>query len=285
MTTEESQGLETDFNWDEPLITDAGTLEGKRQFGLVRMVVVPVIPFQKGASFTLEGVYDSYKSKDASEPVLKVFSGMKQGKTDQKHTIYVLVSEKTTKEGKSYQAVKWFKSWPEKDRMNVWAELQFPAIKTFDNANRAKFVGQGIYAGYDEVATGEKVDIEGKEQDLKYWTNFTVFANIEAIKKAETEFFAQFTDGSNGTTPALDLSNIPVGWLTGDAAKYESGVASMFKETVRQVGLLGMKGGAIKVKILNAEGQPNLNQQGQPIDAVALLAKILDTPEPMIDLS
>ncbi len=112
---------------------------------------------------------------------------------------------------------------------------------------------------------------------------FKVFTGKDEAQKATDE--RRKVSSDNGATPALDLTNIPATWLTGDAAKYESGVASMFKETVRQVGLLGMKGGAIKVKILNAEGQPNPNQQGQPIDAVALLAKILDTPEPMIDLS
>ncbi len=91
MTTEE---LNVDFNWDEPLVTDAGTGEGKRQFAKVRMLPVSVIPFQKGASFTLPGVYDSYKSKDGGEPVLKSFGGMKQGKTDKKHTIYILVAER-----------------------------------------------------------------------------------------------------------------------------------------------------------------------------------------------
>ena len=112
---------------------------------------------------------------------------------------------------------------------------------------------------------------------------FKVFAGRDEAQKTVDE--RRKVSSDNGASPALDLTNIPAGWLTGDAAKYESSVASMFKETVRQVGLLGMKPGAIKVKILNAEGQPNLNQQNQPIDAVALLARILDTPEPMIDLA
>ena len=287
MTTEESM-LDTDFNWDEPLVTDAGTGEGKRQFAKVQMKVIPVIPFQKGASFTLPNVHNDQYNVDSKTTVrqgLKSFNGMKQGKTDKGHTIYVLVATKADREGNEYQRVKWFKSWTEKDRKNIWAELQFPALKGLDNANRAKLMGQGIYAGYDEVPTGEQATIDGKDYDTKYWTNFTVFADEAKMKEAEKAFFAQFADGSNGATPALDLTNIPAGWLTGDVAKYESGVASMFKETVRQVGLLGMKDGAIKVKILNSEGQPNPNQQGQPIDAVALLAKILDTPEPMIDLS
>mgnify|MGYP001605266481 CR=1 FL=1 len=284
MTTEE---LNVDFNWDEPLVTEA-VGEGKRQFAKVRMLPVPVIPFQKGASFTLPNVHNDQYNADSKTTVrqgLKQFNGMKQGKTDKGHTIYVLVATKADREGNEYQRVKWFKSWTEKDRKNVWAELQFPALKGLDNANRAKLMGQGIHAGYDEVPTGEQATIDGKDYDTKYWTSFTVFTDEAKMKEAEKAFFAQFTDGSNGTTPALDLTNIPAGWLTGDAAKYESGVASMFKETVRQVGLLGMKGGAIKVKILNSEGQPNLNQQNQPINAVALLAKILDTPEPMIDLA
>lgn len=287
MTTEESM-LDTDFNWDEPLVTDAGTGEGKRQFAKVRMLPVPVIPFQKGASFTLPNVHNDQYNADTKTTVrqgLKQFNGMKQGKTDKGHTIYVLVATKADREGNEYQRVKWFKSWAEKGRKNVWAELQFPALKGLDGANRAKLMGQGIYASYDEVPTGEQANIDGKDYDTKYWTSFTVFADEAKMKEAEKAFFAQFTDGSNGVTPALDLTNIPAGWLTGDAAKYESGVASMFKETARQVAALGMKAGAIKVKILNAEGQPNLNQQEQPIDAVALLSKILDTPEPMIDLA
>ena len=112
---------------------------------------------------------------------------------------------------------------------------------------------------------------------------FKVFTDKTEAQKAVDD--RRKTIGDNGATPALDLTNIPAEWVKGDAAKYESSVASMFKETVRQVGLLGMKGGAIKVKILNSEGQPNLNQQNQPIDAVTLLSRILDTPEPMIDLS
>ena len=125
MTTEESM-LDTDFNWDEPVVIEASGGEGKRQFAKVRMLPVSVIPFQKGQSFTLPNIYDDYKSKDAPERMLKSFGGMVRGKTDKQYTIYVLVAEKTTREGKPYQIVKWFKNWTEKDRKNVWAELQFP---------------------------------------------------------------------------------------------------------------------------------------------------------------
>ena len=287
MTTEESI-LDTDFNWDEPLVTDAGTGEGKRQFGLVRMVVVPVIPFQKGASFTLPNVHDDQYDENTKTTVrngLKSFNGMKQGKTDKKHTIYVLVAEKSDRQGNSYQRVKWFKSWTEKDRKNVWAELQFPAIKGFDSTNRAKFTGQGIYASYDEVSTGEQVNIQGKDYDTKYWTNFTVLANAEAMKKAETDFFAQFTDGANGATPALDLTNIPAGWIKGDAAKDAASVQTLYQQIKKQFeeGKAPMDI-AKKLSIVSkAEGNPMLNKDGNPVNVAELFSAALDLPSAMFE--
>ncbi len=283
MTTKEY--LEQDFNWDEPLVTDAGTGEGKRQFAKVRMLPVSVIPFQKGASFTLEGIYDDYKSKDADERVLKSFNGMRQGKTDQKHTIYVLVGEKSTREGKLYQALKVFKSWTEKDRKNVWAELQFPALKGLDNANRARLMGQGIYAGYDEVPTGEQANIDGKDYDTKYWTNFTVFADEAKMKEAEKAFFAQFSDGANGAAPALDTTNIPKGWLKDDPAALAKSIKTLYEQIAKQHGSdkpvldiaknLGIVG--------KTDGKPALNQDDQPINVAELFAAALDMPSAMFE--
>jgi len=284
MTTEESM-LDTDFSWDEPLVTDAGTGEGKRQFAKVRMLPVPVIPFQKGASFTLPNVYDDYKSKDGGERVLKSFGGMKQGKTDQKHMLYVLVAEKTTKEGKPYQALKTFKSFAEKGRKNVWAELQFPAIKGFDSANRTKFLGQGIYAGFDEVPTGEKANIDGTDYDTKYWTNFTIFADEAKMKEAETAFFAQFTDGTNGATPALDLTNIPAGWVKGDAVKDAASVKTLYEQIAKQHG----EGKAVldiakKLSIVNKnDGTPMPNKDGNPVNVAELFSQALDMPAAMFE--
>ncbi len=282
MTTEE---LNVDFNWDEPLVTDAGTSEGKRQFAKVRMLPVPVIPFQKGASFTLEGIYDDYKSKDADERVLKSFNGMKQGKTDKKHTVYVLVAEKSTREGKPYQAVKWFKSWTEKDRKNVWAELQFPALKGLDSANRAKLMGQGIYAGFDEVPTGEQASIDGKDVDTKYWTSFTVFTDEAKMKEAEKAFFAQFSDGSNGASSVLDTTNIPKGWLKDDPIALAKSVSTLYEQIAKQHGNdksvidiaknLGIIG--------KADGKPALNKDDQPINVAELFAAALDMPSAMFE--
>lgn len=282
MTQEE---LTTDFNWDEPLVTDAGTGEGTRHFAKVRMLPVPVIPFQKGQSFTLPNVYDDYKSKDAPERLLKSFGGMKQGKTDQKHTLYVLVAEKSTREGKSYQILKSFKSWPEKGRKNVWAELQFPALKGFDGANRAKFLGHGIYAGFDEVPTGEKANIDGTDYDTKYWTNFTIFTDEAVMKAAETAFFAQFTDGSNGAGPALDLTNIPATWIKGDAVKDAASVQTLYQQIKKQYDE-GKAPAEIakKLSLVNkADGTPSLNKDGNPVNVAELFSQALDMPAAMFE--
>jgi hypothetical protein len=287
MTTEETM-LDVDFNWDEPLVTDAGTGEGKRQFAKVRMLPVPVIPFQKGASFTLPDVYDDQYNPDNQQTVrngLKVFNGMKQGKTDKKHTIYVLVAEKADRQGNTYQRVKWFKSWAEKDRKNVWAELQFNALKGFDSANRAKFLGQGIYAGYDEVSTGEQVNIQGKDYDTKYWTNFTIFPDEAAMKKAEAEFFAQFaTNGANGATP-LDLTNIPAGWVKGDATKDAASVQTLYQQIKKQYdeGKAPMDIAKKLSLVSKAEGTPMPNKDGQPVNVAELFSAALDMPAAMFE--
>lgn len=281
--------LDTDFSWDEPLVTDAGTGEGKRQFAQVRMAVMPVIPFQKGASFTLEGVYnDQYnaESKTTVRQGLKAFNGMKQGKTDKKHTIYVLVATKSDREGNEYQRVKWFKSWTEKDRKNVWAELQFVALKGLDNANRAKLMGQGIYAGYDEVPTGEQANIDGKDYDTKFWTNFTVFADEAKMKEAEKVFFAQFTaDGSNGSVANLDLTNIPKGWIKGDAVKDAASVQTLYLQIRKQFdeGKAPMDI-AKKLSIVGkADGNPMPNKDGNPVNVAELFSAALDMPAAMFE--
>lgn len=287
MTQEETM-LDTDFDWDEPRVTDAGTGEGKRQFGLVRMLPVPVIPFQKGQSFTLPNVYDDQYNPDTQTTVrngLKQFNGMKQGKTDKKHTIYVLVAEKSDRQGNTYQRVKWFKSWAEKDRKNIWAELQFSAIKGFDNATRAKFLGQGIYAGYDEVSTGEQVNIQGKDYDTKYWSNFTILANAEAMKEAEKVFFAQFADGANGSMTNLDLSNIPAGWIKGDAVKDAASVQTLYQQIKKQYGE-GKAPLDIAKKLSlvgKADGNPMPNKDGNPVNVAELFSQALDMPAAMFE--
>ncbi len=287
MNTEESQGLEQDFNWDEPLVTDAGT-EGKRQFGLVQMKAIPVIPMQKGQSFTIEGVYNDQYNADSKTTVrqgLKPFNGMRQGKTDKKHTVYILTATKADREGNEYQRVKWFKSWTEKDRKNVWAELQFPALKGLDGANRAKLMGQGIYAGYDEVPTGEQATIDGKDYDTKYWTSFTVFADETKMKEAEKAFFAQFSDGSNGTGLALDLSNIPAGWVKGDATKDAASVQTLYQQIKKQYDEGKAPADiAKKLSLINkTDGTPMPNKDGNPVNVAELFAAALDMPSAMFE--
>lgn len=276
MTTEVTQ----DFNWDEPLTTDAGG-DGKRQFAKVRMIVVPVQPFQKGEAFTLPDVHDDQyneESKTTTRKGLKSFNGMKIGKTEKNHHIYVLVATKADREGKEYQRVKWFKSWLEKGRKNVWAELQFPALKVLDVTSRDKLIKGGIFAAYDELPTGEQVNIQGKDFDTKYWGKFTVFADEAAMKAAEREFFAQFAT-ANGTTP-LDLKNIPAKWLTADnPGKWAADVAAMSKYIKESAASMSVIDLAKTFSVVDKEtGKPFPNQEGKPIDPVALLAPILDVP-------
>jgi len=287
MTTEETM-LDQDFNWDEPLVTDAGTGEGKRQFARVRMLPVPVIPFQKGVHFTLPGVHNDRYNADTKTTVregLKQFNGMKRGKTDKKHTIYILAAEKADQQGNEYQRVKWFKSWPEKDRKHVWAELQFPALKAIGDAHRAKLMGQGIYAGYDEVPTGEQANIGGVDYDTKYWTNFTVFADEVTMKAAEREFFAQFTDGSNGATPALDLTNIPAGWIKGDAVKDAASVKTLYEQIAKKhAENKSAMDIAKNLGIVDKEtGKPNNNKAGNPVNVAELFSAALDMPSAMFE--
>ncbi len=311
MSTEE---LNVDFNWDDvesPNIENMETgdsdesTRGKVLFARYRYFHIPVEWAKGTPGFPLPGVFlDRYQEGGPSLREGPYFVKGAQPKGGSKSFVNVIVAEATNRDGSTYQRVDQFTSFDE-----VWHKAQWPALKQLsqDNLSKLQSTGQNAINLARQKKTAEQInadastwvygrstliksDIVGKKQDgsprATYYRNeFAFFANAQEWTKARDAFFAQFADGTNGATPALDLTNIPAGWLTGDAAKYESGVASMFKETVRQVGLLGMKSGAIKVKILNAEGQPNVNQQGQPIDAVALLAKILDTPEPMIDLS
>ena len=314
MSQEESNSLEQDFDWNDmesPNIENMDTgdsdesTRGRVLFARWRYFHIPVEWAKGTPGFPLPGVFlDRYQEGQPSLREGAYFVKGARPKGGSKSFVNVIVAEATNRDGSTYQRVDQFTSFDE-----VWHKAQWPALKQLSddkfsklqstgqaaiNLARQKKTAEQINASPDTWVYGRstliKSDIVGKKQDgspkATYYRNeWALFDKAQEWTKARDAYFAQFTDGSNGATPTLDLTNIPAEWLKGDAAKYESGVVSMFKETVRQVGLLGMKGGAIKVKILNAEGQPNMNQQGQPIDAVALLSRILDTPEPMIDLA
>ncbi len=161
--------------------------------------------------------------------------------------------------------------------------MQFSAIKSFDNTTRAKFLGQGIYAGFDEVATGEKATIDGQEQELKYWTNFTVFTDEAKMKEAEKAFFAQFSDGTNGAAPMLDTTNIPAGWIKGDATKDAASVQTLYQQIKKQYDE-GKAPADIAKKlslVSKTDGSPMPNKDGNPIDVVELFGQALDLPPAM----
>jgi hypothetical protein len=194
MTDELTQFIDSDFSWDELLKTEASG--GKKHFARLRFIPTLIIPFQAGKSFTLPGVYDDKYDEQAGltkRQGLKEFRGMVLGKTDKKHTLNILVAEQHDKAGNAYQLVKQLKSWTEKGRKHVWVDFQFPALKTLPmEARSALLKGEWIYAEFEDLGTQDFVEISGSQQEIKYWSNFTVYSTAESLKEAETKFFAQF---------------------------------------------------------------------------------------------
>lgn len=205
--------IDTEFNWDEPVKTEVSG--GRKHFAKLRFMPTLVIPFQAGQSFTLPNVYDD-KFDEASKLMrrqgAKEFKGMKLGKTDKKHTLNILVAEQHDKAGNAYQVVKQMKSWSEKGRKHIWADFQFPALKTLPAEAKANLLkGEAICVDFEDLGTQDFVEIAGSQQEVKYWGNFTVYANEAALKEAEVKFFAQFEGNtSNGST--VDESNFPLTW-------------------------------------------------------------------------
>lgn len=211
--TDETTYIDQDFSWDEPVKTEVSG--GRKHFAKLRFLPTLVIPFQAGQSFTLPNVYDD-KFDEATKLMrrqgAKEFKGMKLGKTDKKHTLNILVAEQHDKAGNAYQVVKQMKSWSEKGRKHVWADFQFPALKTLPTEAKATLLkGGAICVDFEDLGTQDFVEIAGSQQEVKYWGNFTVYPNEAALKEAETKFFAQFEGvASNGN--GVDESNYPYVW-------------------------------------------------------------------------
>lgn len=278
--------IDQDFSWDAPLVTDAGS--GRKHFAALKMYSPSVIPFQAGQSFTLPGVFDDKydeNTKLTRREGQKVFKAMILGSTAKKHRFYVLVATQQDKAGNEYQVVKGFKSWPEKGRKNVWAELQFPALQKLPADSRVKLgKGEAIYVSFEDTATGDTYTPEnGNTYDVKYWDGFTVYPTMEALKEAEREHFAQFGDSSsNGAATLLD--DFPITWRDkkGDMAKMLTSQATL----LQQLGASGpdLVAKAKEMSLIAANGEVVTRLDGStPISLAALFAKAKDVPQETLE--
>lgn len=278
-----SDELTFDFNFDDgPGTTDAGG-GGNKHFGRLRFYALPVVPFQKGESFTVPNVYDDKydaESQTTKRQGLKQFAGMKLGKTEKNHRIFLLVLEKRDKAGNRYQVVKQFKSWKEKDRVDIWADRQFPAIRPHGTgiALTGEFARKNdsdpkswAYVSVEDMASGDTfTDRENKTHDIKYWGNVELFTSEAAKDEAEKAFFAQFgqTVGSNGTAH----NDYPVMWKSAPA-ELDKYVREHFAT------------GEAKVKIVADTSMAGEAIDGSVVDIDSLLRRILDgsVPAPMLE--
>lgn len=275
--------LDSDFSWDEP--KETAVSGGRKHFAKLRFFPVPVVPFQKGQSITLPNVFDDKFDEASGQTLrqgLKEFKGYKNGKTSEGHTLYVLVAEQSSKDGGSYQVIKQFKSWPDKGRENLWAKFQYPALRTIsDPAIRSKLTaGQEVYASFEDMPTGEMVDINGSSVEMKYWGNFTVYQTADALKNAEVEFFANIQTGSNGAGP--DVTNIPAKWYANSQSQEAktSNIQAMLTYIKQQID--SGKPASDVAKSTAMEGtSPALNANGQPVNLAALFAQATGMPEAM----
>lgn len=214
-----------DYSWDDtPVETEAGG--GKIHFAKLRVLPpVNVIPFQAGEFFTLPGVFnDAFDeaTQTSSRQGLKEFRGMKKGRTEKGHKLYILVAEKESKDGNPYQIIKRFNSWKAKgETVHEWSDKQWPALLKIDARFKAAVKKTGfvspdspeawVYAKFSQDVTGNTwKNGNGVEMDRHYWTDFTIYASREEWKAAQDAHFAQFQDSQPAQNQ--DTSHYPAAW-------------------------------------------------------------------------
>lgn len=257
--------LMVDVPWDDEsqLVDDSEPAGGKHHFAHLRLYIANVTKaWEAGKYFTIPGVTGGqFNDKDASGNMM--FKSYIKGGNDK---LFIFVATKEDRNGQPYQIVKQLpnRRYRKGDKLPVH-DIVLPNLKKdLTNAQRNKLVKEGLWMEWDEVPTGDTFkNDEGDEFEVMTWgANFRAFESKEAMKKAEQEFFSQFTGGVGEGKTAVDY---PESW--------KSDVEGMINY-VKQLNSEGKSHKEI-AKTVMLEGEDN---------AKAILSSILDVPEPMIEL-
>lgn len=266
--------LVNDVPWDDDSIVDRepeSSGSGSTHFGFLRLHAVRVTKsWQKGHYFTIPGVTGgNYDEKDDSG--LMMFKGWDKGGSQ---WFFALVATKENKDGESYQAVQKLPGKLQKEgEPHKWADFVLPALKQLSKAERDKLSSEGLYCQWSEVGTGHIFEIEGEKKEGKVWVDFKPFASKEAMKQAETVFWAERNNGASGGQTGVFY---PASWT-----KTQDGVSQMLTYG-KGLGLTG-KALADKLNLFN-ETKDNGEKLTEE-DVKNVIAKMLDCPVPMVDLS
>jgi hypothetical protein len=270
--------LNQDFDWEaEDNIDLTPPPSGKHQVAKLQLHVVAVTKsFISGDFVSIPGVRGGqYDEQD--EDGNKMLKGWKKGG---KHKLFVLVATKWDKEGNSYQVVKQYPNVQSRnDQVHYLNEFVMPELKKLPDSHRQQLIGPGIYVGFDNLDTGtywvdeSEIDPEKKKKSIFYWGNFVVYADHDALKAAEDEFFNRVTSGGNGS----DNGHYPESWST-DISGMVS-YAKQLKDEEKPV-----KEIAKTLMFYGEDGQPVKAINGSEVNIKAVLSEVLDIPEPMIEL-
>lgn len=275
------------FNWDEPeeIIEAIG---GKTYFGKLRLYLsLQVQRFKTGQHFTLPGIWEYHfnEADNTSTPTgnLLPFKGMILGES--KTHLHLVVAELLNKDHIPYQRIWRFNNWKDKDgdeiRPNAWEQYQFHEFKNLPQRDTLAVTGEialknpddpksWVHARYELTETG----YTGQYEIKNYLANVVIYDSEQEWKKAEQEWRSQFSNGSNAQK---NYSHYPQMWQSKPDAlkKYVNKLHSEGKTH---------KAIALSAKLISEDGNPANNANGDEVNVVALLAELLDLPEPMVTL-
>lgn len=162
--------------------------------------------------------------------------------------------------------------------LSDWTNLQVPAIQALSKEH-AQLVGSGkpFYASAKNWNVGKRPNVvnEGAEEEKKYydryWFDFTIYPNKESMVAAREAYFASLN--GNGDSSGLAYPVTPVDWTDN-----EETMAQWVKDEVAA----GKALSDVAAKAGLVEGAVDKN--GNPVAYKAILAAILDIPEPTLKL-
>jgi hypothetical protein len=265
-----------------------------KYFGKMRAFIgLQVKRFQKGQYIELPGVlnYPFDEASQTSQPPTGPYrrNGMSFGKS--KDYLHCIVAELEDRDGKIYQrkiiSFSWYEYEKNEDgsngntRPNIWNDYLKAEFLKLSQPERYKIANTGnasfenpdspeswAYVMFNLLPTGYTYQYDTK----KYFANISLFNTEQEMRKAEKERQSQF----NGNDQK-DYSHYPQMWQSKPEAlaKFAQKQSDQGK-SYREI--------AIACKLMNENGTPADNANGSKIDVVALIAQLLNVPEPMVTL-
>lgn len=161
----------------------------KTKFGLLRLFA-NTVTLESGQSYSIKEVHDR-------EGNVRQWKGKRLDKAS-KRTHIVMHLKADDKDGNEYEM--------NRDYLNSdkpYKAIVHPALtKVFGKDYPIKAY---VPVQLEEVPTGESfTGREGSQIDKTAWKVVAKFANEEAMKKAEKEYFSRFTQNSNGAEPQAE---------------------------------------------------------------------------------